>query len=270
MAGDRYTTPPVNTSHGSGEGDTTTAYAISPQSSPAPKHVAFELLFNEGPNYRARLPMRVQIFPHDTTESIVTTVKNFYGLYEGPGGASGVIFEDERGNTLIARYENFHNSMTVYVRVVVSHAGTPEAYQPAAQSGGSPAHLQQGFQDQNAPQSYQPQPAQALTYGQPASRPASRATRRQTQSPRLGDDHRSASANGKMRARLNRSRSGLESEFNPEGGNGGSDDEGNGSTTSSLKAKSEQLASAEISLDNILEHGRRKRPKFESSVSYFL
>ncbi len=45
-----------------------------------------------------------------------------------------------------------------------------------------------------------------------------------------------------------------------------SDGEG-GSVTSSRKAKSEQLASAEISLDNILKDNRRKRAKFESSVS---
>ena len=40
-----------------------------------------------------------------------------------------------------------------------------------------------------------------------------------------------------------------------------------GSVTSSRKAKSEQLASADISLNNILEGNRRKRAKFESSVS---
>lgn len=45
-----------------------------------------------------------------------------------------------------------------------------------------------------------------------------------------------------------------------------SDGEG-GSVSSSRKAKSEQLASADISLNNILEGNRRKRAKFESSVS---
>lgn len=40
-----------------------------------------------------------------------------------------------------------------------------------------------------------------------------------------------------------------------------------GSVTSSRKARSEQLASADISLNNILEGNRRKRAKFESSVS---
>ncbi|TKA70869.1 hypothetical protein B0A49_05630 [Cryomyces minteri] len=44
-----------------------------------------------------------------------------------------------------------------------------------------------------------------------------------------------------------------------------SSDGGNGSVSSSRKARNEQLASADISLDNIVEGGRRKRAKFESS-----
>lgn len=46
-----------------------------------------------------------------------------------------------------------------------------------------------------------------------------------------------------------------------------SSDGGAGSVTSSRKARSEQLASAEISTTNIVEGNRRKRAKFESSVS---
>ncbi|KKF96292.1 hypothetical protein CFO_g1361 [Ceratocystis platani] len=84
----------------------------NPESQRAPsKSVAFELLINDGSQYRARLPMRVQIYPHDATESIVTTVKNFYGLYAGPTGSKGVSFEDEQGNTLIASFENFKHNM---------------------------------------------------------------------------------------------------------------------------------------------------------------
>ena len=41
----------------------------SPSQSLPPKNVAFELCFQDGPQYRARLPMRVQIYPHDNTES---------------------------------------------------------------------------------------------------------------------------------------------------------------------------------------------------------
>ena len=97
-----------------------------------PKHVAFELRLEEAPQYRARLPLRVQIYPHDSTESIVTTVKNFYGLYSGPAGSKGVSFEDGQGNTLIARYENFKNDMTVHVRVIDSSPPPAPAYVASA------------------------------------------------------------------------------------------------------------------------------------------
>ena len=93
-----------------------------------PKTVAFALF--DGSNTRARLPMRVQIFPHDTTDSIVTTVKNFYGLYNG--ATTGVSFEDERGNSLIVRYENLRNNMVVYVRVIPNYSQT--AFQHGARS----------------------------------------------------------------------------------------------------------------------------------------
>ena len=60
-------------------------------------------------------------------------------------------------------------------------------------------------------------------------------------------------------------------ELNPDALNGFSDSDGGPtSTAGSRKAKTEQLASAEISLDNIVEGGRRKRAKFESSVGLLL
>ncbi|KAI9852218.1 MAG: hypothetical protein M1838_001455 [Thelocarpon superellum] len=249
------------------------SYHASPQTSPKPKHVAFELYFPESPNYRARLPMRVQIFPHDTTDSIITTVKNFYGLYEGPGGAKGVSFEDEQGNTLIARYENFRNNMVVYVRVLLEEAGTPKAYGPPEHPSASPNHFQ------SEPHAMRPpQPAQALTYGQTPSRPASRTMRKRSVSPPLGRGRRSVSANTRPDpSKPSRSRTGLKSrgssthasgpDVNGDAMNGFSDsDGGQGSVSGSRKSRSEQLASAEISLDNIVEGGRRKRAKFESSV----
>lgn len=229
-----------------------------------PKNVAFELLF-DGPNTRARLPMRVQIFPHDTTDSILTTVKNFYGLYDG--AAAGVSFEDERGNTLIARYENLRNGMIVYVRVL------PDYSQPAFPHGRvgwnsvspiSPAkapHLDAAFQMPP------PQLSQHNVLEDHLSRPNSRVARKRSASPR---------ANRSLSAPKNRSRPGVKSrdtsmprnmeDLNSDAMNGYSDSDGGaGSVTSSFKARSEQLASAEISVDNIVEGGRRKRAKFESS-----
>ena len=262
----RFATPPVSQGYSN---NTPTGYSVSPVS-PAPKNVAFELLFDGATNHRARLPMRVQIFPHDTTDSIVTTVKNFYGLYEG--AANGVSFEDDRGNTLIARYENFQNNMVVYVRVVPDYSqawqqqGQVQSHSASPTSAQRLLHLDEGFQ---LPP---PQPAQILNYGQPMSRPASRVSRKQSASPRPGKGRRSRSA------QKTRSRSGLMSredssqgqlnDLNSDTIKGYSSSDGEeGSVTSSRKAKSEQLASADISLNNILEGNRRKRAKFESSVS---
>ncbi|MCJ1431274.1 hypothetical protein MMC27_000625 [Xylographa pallens] len=230
-----------------------------------PKNVAFELRLDGAPNYRARLPMRVQIFPHDTTESIVTTVKNFYGLYEG--AANGVSFEDDQGNTLIARYENFRNNMIVYVRVVSDYSQPLEEHGQIPHGSTSP-HKRTHQED--VPRMLPPLPAQALHYGQPPSRPASRVSRKQSASPRLGTAQQSTSG------QKSRSRSGAKGhsssfqanldDLNNDVANGySSSDGGAASVTSSRKARSEQLASAEISVDNIVEGGRRKRAKFESS-----
>ncbi|KAI9894040.1 MAG: hypothetical protein M1814_004810 [Vezdaea aestivalis] len=273
--GEGRTTPNSNISHQGSPNGTPTPYHLSPQSSNIPKYVAFELLFLDSPNYRARLPMRVNIFPHDTTDSIVTTVKNFYGLYEGPGGPKGISFEDANGNTLIARYENFSSNMTVFVRVLHEPEGSFAGYGPSSRPSASidesrPTYYL-GDRDQISPL----QPAQALTYGQPPSRPDSRVARLRSQSPNSGRGRRSVSANGKGQMKMARSRSGLKSRGSSTHGlvadplgdpmhTYSSDDGDHESTTSSRKAKSE-LASAEISLDNIVEGGRRKRAKFESS-----
>lgn len=60
-----------------------------------PKNITFELLLDENVKARARFPMRVQIYHHDTTDSIVITVKNFYGIYDYT--ISGVSFEMKMG-----------------------------------------------------------------------------------------------------------------------------------------------------------------------------
>ncbi|KAL2887423.1 putative transcriptional regulatory protein C56F2.05c [Ceratocystis lukuohia] len=212
----------------------------NPESQRAPsKSVAFELLINDGSQYRARLPMRVQIYPHDATESIVTTVKNFYGLYAGPTGSKGVSFEDEQGNTLIASFENFKHNMVVYVRVIeeAPHYGPyhrgPEYYGSERFPLQPPAHLE---------------PAQKLSRSNsPAShsrRSASAATNR-------------SSGNKKSGSRFSSSRT----NYNQNGDYDGYSSE-DGST--STKAR-DQIGNTEISLDNIVEGGRRRKAKFESS-----
>lgn len=259
--------PTIQTPNHNGHG-ADTRFEPSPPS-PTPKNVTFELLVEGVTNFRARLPMRVQIFPHDTTDSIITTVKNFYGLYEG--ATTGVSFEDERGNILIARFENFRNSMVVYVRVISDYT----RHSPHAQYGHNSASPLSPHRVPSLDESVQivpPQPAQALSYGHPLSRPASRVAGKRSPSPRNGRIRRSASAQ-KARSQLGaKSREtsvhGNVDDINSDMINGyssSSSDTGAGSATSSRKARSE-LVSAEISVDNIVEGGRRKRAKFESSV----
>lgn len=247
--------------------DAPLGYDGSPPS-PAPKTVTFELVFDGASHARARLPLKVQIFPHDTTDSIVTTVKNFYGLYDGT--ASGFSFEDRQGNILIARYENFRNDMSVLVRVIVDH--TPPYYE----QGQTPYYSASPRSRHRTPQLGEPfqmpPPNQVLNYSQPYSRPSSRVARKRSPSPRSAGGGRSLSI------QKGRSRPGLKSrdasihgsfeDLNNEAANGySSSDNGAGSISGSRKARSEQFASAEISLENVVEGGRRKRAKFESSVS---
>ncbi|EKG20392.1 hypothetical protein MPH_02318 [Macrophomina phaseolina MS6] len=213
-----------------------------------PKHVSFELLLQDSPHSRARLPMRVNIWPHDTTESIVATVKNFHGIYDGQG--YGVSFEDRHGNTLIARYENFEHNMTVYVRRIPQDI---DEFSRTPRQSLSPrkTRLEEPFQ---------------MLPPQLNSRPSSRSARNRSLSP---DHHRGRRSVSRSTNPKSRSRPGLKVRATSSHGsladlNGDySDSEaGEGSVTSSRR---DNVASAEISLDNIVEGGRRKRAKFDSS-----
>lgn len=235
--------------------------SVSPRQPAAPKNVAFELLFLDSPQYRARLPMRVQIYPHDTTDSIVTTVKNFYGLYSGRGGSKGVSFEDEHGNTLIARYENFRNNMVVYVRVI-EEASSPTSGYTAPQHSYHAASVApvdsyyDGDRYAMQPQEQEPHPA---------------SPRRRSPSPSGGSGNRSdsGSASGKKsRSRSVKSRTSnaaAQPDAYSDSINGYSSGDGEQGSVSG-KSK-EQLGNTDISVENIVEGGRRKRAKFESSVS---
>ncbi|KAI0471617.1 hypothetical protein GGR56DRAFT_667547 [Xylariaceae sp. FL0804] len=218
--------------------------SASPRQSATPKHVQFVLLFPD--QYRARLPLRVQIYPHDDTESIISTVKNFYGLYQG---GKGVSFEDDRSNTLIARYENFSNNMVIYVRV------TEESPPPAGAFGPSPLPAGSEY----------PAPQQL---GQPISRPTSRASRKRSISPAGGRGRRSASASANPAGKKARSRAskdpGSSFDNRSDSVNGYSSGDGAPASVTSSKAK-EQIGNTDISVENIVEGGRRKRAKFESS-----
>lgn len=229
--------------------------SLSPSKQVPSKQVSFELLLPQSPQHRARLPMRVNIFPHDSTDSIITTVKNFYGLYE----RRGVIFEDRHGNILIARYENFDHGMIVYVRVSAEDLDADE-YSPAPrQLTVSPRRsrhlLEEGFQ------MLPPTASQQL-----GSRAGSRSGR-QSQSPHPRGRSVSAATHSRRNRHTVKSRGNSSHGSFAEQHGEYSDSDGEGSVTSSRRSRKEPLASADISVDNIVEGGRRKRAKFDSSVS---
>ncbi|KAM0260742.1 hypothetical protein ACHAQJ_002658 [Trichoderma viride] len=228
--------------------------SVSPRQAPTPKNVAFELLFLESPQYRARLPMRVQIYPHDTTDSIVTTVKNFYGLYSGPTGSKGVSFEDEHGNTLIARYENFRNNMIVYVRVIeeAPMAALESHHYRSLHMGADSYYGGDGYA---LPQRFGPEVAQSN----------STSPRRRSPSPNASRGRRSDSTSTKGRSRSTKSRNlHNHADAYADSMNGYSSGDGGAPSTTSARTK-EQLGTTDISVENIVEGGRRKRAKFESS-----
>lgn len=205
--------------------------------------------------------MRVQIYPHDTTDSIVTTVKNFYGLYSGPTGSKGVSFEDKEGNTLIARYENFTNNMVVYVRVFEEYPAEPTAYGHGSYQG--PVAATQPLYPADG---YHAQPAHQPP--QEAARSPSRTSRHRSRSPASLGDRREGSvgsAGQKRRSRSLKNSSALnQADAYSDQMAGYSSDEGALSTTSTRTR--DHLGNTDISVDNIVEGGRRKRAKFESSV----
>lgn len=247
---------PINTAVAA-SGASSNGGSVSPRQAVPPKNVSFQLVFYDSPHRRARLPMRVQIFPHDATDSIVSTVKNFYGLYSGPNGSQGVSFEDGQGNTLIARYENFYDTMTVFVRIIDESPVPPPSFGPhqyQTSPGADPAYYGGGDYHTESVQHY----------GQDIARPDSRLSLRRSPSPNASRGRRSdsASVNGKKaRSRSAKNRGSSQAD---DAANGYSSGDG---APSSLSSKNkEHLGNTDISLENIVEGGRRKRAKFESSV----
>jgi hypothetical protein len=209
------------------------------------KHVVFQLIDPEDPRIQARLPMRVMISPHDTTDSIITTVKNFYGLYE-----YGVSFENRDGISIIAAFDNFENDMVVYVRTVAqppsAHNDRTYPNSPSKPTLGAAIEMRASHHN-NA---HSP------------SRTAARSAMR-SRSPHSEYARRSVSA---APARNNRAKSkSKDTSINDDADGYSSDDGANGSVTSSRRSRTEQV-NAEISVNNIVEGGRRQRA-FESSVS---
>ncbi|KAJ4512404.1 hypothetical protein HRR83_006920 [Exophiala dermatitidis] len=225
---------------------------------PPAKSISFELLLDEGSKTRARIPLRVVLNTHDSTESIITTVKNFYGIYDG----NGVSFEDSWGNTLIPSYDNLVPDSTVYVRIV-------PAIQPASAVFPHGAHgLENGYEPRRRPslgEPFQMLPPHMREQSHSPSRPSSRLARKRSISPTQGRGRRSASQQkGPGIVPLSRGSS-ANGSFHDD--NGYSDSEaGRSSISGSKKARSEQFASSDISTANVLQDGRRGQSIFDSSA----
>lgn len=180
-------------------------------------------------------PKTLHIFPHDTTDSITTTVKNMFGL--GREEDSALSFRDPEGRYMILQHENFEDGMTVNIHVEEN-----------------PRHYSCQFRPS------------LLDH---------RASGARSVSPSAARGRRSASAGGRLKG-LKRPAASYDWEngqdyvehytqdyfhqqppqqFLPE------------DYDEDQRARVEPLASAEISLVNIVEGSRRKRPKFSSDVS---
>ncbi|EXJ84538.1 hypothetical protein A1O3_05207 [Capronia epimyces CBS 606.96] len=225
---------------------------------PPAKSISFELLLDEGSKTRARIPLRVVLNTHDSTESIITTVKNFYGIYDG----NGVSFEDSWGNTLIASYDNLASDSTVYVRIVPSPQPPSIGYTHAAHA------IDNGYESRRRPslgEPFQMLPPYLREPSHSPSRPSSRLARKRSTSPTQGRGRRSASQQkGPPNVPISRGSS-ANGSYHED--NGYSDSEaGRSSISGSKRARSEQFASSDISTANVLQDGRRGQPIFDSST----
>ncbi|KAK6360654.1 hypothetical protein TWF730_006789 [Orbilia blumenaviensis] len=164
-----------------------------------PKKVTFALITDpaevtEGVD---ELPtVKFTINPHDTTESITTAIRSFFGLFSGdPNAAYRVSFEDESENRIILSYHNVRENQTIFVKALgeTLHTTTRDS------RGASPNKVRAGS----------------------AAMSRSRSNKRHASSTPTPDID--------------------------------------------LRKQVEPVASAEISVENILEGSRRKRLKFESS-----
>ena len=221
----------------------------------AAKSVCFELLLDERSKTRARIPLRVLVSPHDTTDSIIATVKSFYGIYDG------VSFEDNKGNTLIASYDNFNNGLTVYIRIQThamhstsqTQSQEIKAESPRRPSLAEPFQMQQMLPPHMRGESQSPSRRSSSRNFSKRSVSPCRDRGRRSQSQQQKSSHagsRNSSAHGSFR----------ENDFSDS-------DAGQSSMSGSRKARSEHFVTSEISTANVLQDARRGGAIFDSSVS---
>jgi hypothetical protein len=196
-----------------------------------PKEVTFVHIQHDG--HKARIPFRVNIGPNDTAEDITTTVRNFFGIYTN----ESISFEDADGKMFIPRFENFKVGGSVFVRDNTFPTQSPNIFSPGGQSTESPAKPYPML----PPASNQPR-NERLISGAMSPPPARR------ESIGFGINKLGTPQFG--------------SPVKLEDTDGFSDSDG-----ASNSGSRRGVPSADVSLDNIVEGSRRKRAKFDSSVS---
>lgn len=230
--------------------------SVSPRTVAARDPPSKRVNFVIKPPHRGREKMRVDIAFRDTTESIMTSVKTFFGIHTNLGFSEGLSLEGEHGNTIIARYENFQENGTVYVRIIEEPIETISSGTLGSAQG---VHDTNGYPLQGTPQ-----------LEAHAARPASWASQLRSPSPNGGRGRRSTSTAANLTAgKKGRSRSSkTRTEVNGHGlgDSFSSYTNGDGAAGSSGRSK-EPVGNTDISVENIVEGGRRKRTKFESAVS---
>ena len=239
-----YTLPPLTTYMAS-QSNSGSHYGPIRQ---APKMVTFPLILLKEEQQQARLPLRVNVEAHDTVESIITTVKNFYGLY----GNDGVSFEDARGFTIIPSYDTLVANSKVFVSITCSpNREQGNGFYPRSASP-------RGLFDNGSNLSDAP------LFPQSDAGPYH--TRNYSPISRNGPGPHTAYETSVAHSFEGRGR-GLYIDTEGAKSYEDADDAASTSVTSSVKPKSEQV-SAEISLNNIVTGNRRTGVKFESSVGY--
>jgi hypothetical protein len=185
-------------------------------------------------------PKTFYIRPHDTTDSIMDTVKHLFGLSRQYD--LGISLEDADGLSFIPSYDNFIDGMTVDVRI-----------------------------EESLPSNYAYRHSYNLRQSQGASRyPNSRSVSPQSRGSRSTSATRMQMACGRGRS-LKRSAMYLDQEADSDAYRDAvwyqlahqslmPDDE------EEPRTKAASVASADISVENIVEGSRRKRPKFSSDV----
>ena len=185
---------------------------------------------------------------HDSTDSIIEAVKHLFGVSRQYGGYEpGVSLEDADGLAFIPSHENFEDGMTVYVRIQESY-------------GRHPYNLRQ---------------SQGMSNG--TSRSSAYPTSRSVSPHSRGRRSTSATAilmSGGHGRSLKRAALYQDADIDhdwsenqwsytlPQQSYLPEDEE-------EMRAKAASVASADISVENIVEGGRRKRPKFSSDVRLY-